>query len=349
MNPPDSHSENNKHNNGQGSDARQGAQFSYQDLAKNLSMGKLFLLGLISIALCSFAPLSFFASVPMSVAILLYGRQKSLILGASLLLISSYMASVFPPLVYLPFIYFGSLVLGVLNSEVIFRKWHPMKGISLYGVFAVLVIFLLVGLLIISSDQSVQQFSQSYVDGLFLKLREQNAELLQAGGEQARYLEDLLNNSKQVGEDIVKMAPAMIFVVTFFSLWASLFLVLRNDLIWKLKHAYPYGINDLIRFKAPDFFLFPLIGGLALTLLGDIVGDGFFVLGQNILYGVGVFYFFQGFGVYIQFLDFARIFGFLRTLLVMMMLLFAFRLIVLIGIFDVWVNFPKYFKKMRQD
>ena len=42
-----------------------------------MSHGKLLLLGLLALALCSFGPMSFFASVPLAMSILIFGRMKT--------------------------------------------------------------------------------------------------------------------------------------------------------------------------------------------------------------------------------------------------------------------------------
>lgn len=333
-------------NNGQ---AEQSADSTYLDLGQKLSSGKLVLLGLITLALCSFGPLSFFASVPLSVAILLYGRPKSVVLIAVFFALTSLFAYQFPPLGYLPFIYLIAGVLGTLNAEVILRKWHPVKGILFFGLLLVGIVFVFFLGLSLFSDVSMRSMIEQYVQVLFVKIKEQNQEIIAAGGEQARMLEDLLAQPKQVAKEIIAWAPATVFGLTFFSLWACQFLILRNSVIWKLKHAYPYSVKELVNFKVPDFFLYPLLGSFAIFVGAEYVNEAILILGQNVLYGVCVFYFFQGFGVYIKFLDYARIRGFMRTFLVLFTLTIAWRIVVLAGILDVWFDFRKKLEKKEED
>lgn len=88
-------------------------------------------------------------------------------------------------------------------------------------------------------------------------------------------------------------------------------MVLRNSVIWKQKISYPYSLRDIIEFKVPEFFVWPLIAGLALFLGGEyFLGEKAEVIAVNILYCLSIFYFFQGFGVLADFLTHIRIVGF---------------------------------------
>ena len=226
----------------------------YKDLGHKLSLGKLVFLGLVTLGLCSFGPLSFFASVPISVAILLYGRPKSFGLIGCFFILTSILAYNFPPISYLPFIYLLAGVLGTLNAEVILRKWHPFKGIIFFGMILVSFAFLVGISVAIFSEKPPSIIIEDYVRMLFDRVREQNQELFAAGGEQARTLDDFLSQPKEVANEILNWSSSMIFVLTFFSLWACQFLILRNSIIWKLKHAYPYSAKELVNFKVPDIF-----------------------------------------------------------------------------------------------
>jgi uncharacterized membrane protein len=66
------------------------------------------------------------------------------------------------------------------------------------------------------------------------------------------------------------------------------------------------------------------------------------VVGGNILYCLGVFYLFQGFGIYNDFLKYLRIRGFVKTLFIVFTLVMAFKFLAIIGMFDLWFDFRKY-------
>ena len=82
-----------------------------------------------------------------------------------------------------------------------------------------------------------------------------------------------------------------------------------------------------------------------MTMWGEFLGEWGPVMGISLLKILGVFYFFQGFGIYVDFLDHVRIFGFLRSILVVLIVLTANQMLALVGLFDMFVNFRKFLKK----
>jgi Predicted membrane protein (DUF2232) len=122
--------------------------------------------------------------------------------------------------------------------------------------------------------------------------------------------------------------------------------ILRNSLFWRQKVKYPFGIRDFLRFKVPDYFVYPLILSLVLTLGGEyVLGERGTLVGGNLLYCLGIFYFFHGLGIFVDLLDYLKVFGLLRTLMFAITFLFAWRVLVIAGVFDLWVNFRKFFNK----
>ena len=89
--------------------------------------------------------------------------------------------------------------------------------------------------------------------------------------------------------------------------------------------------------------MWPLIGGLALAVGGDyLFGSTGITIGANLLYCLSVFYFFQGFGIMSALLDHIKLKGFLRAMLTVSALVLAWRVLVIVGVFDNWVNFRKF-------
>jgi uncharacterized membrane protein required for colicin V production len=62
---------------------------------------------------------------------------------------------------------------------------------------------------------------------------------------------------------------------------------------------------------------------------------------------LGIFYFFQGFGVLSELLNFLGLFGFLRTLIVIVTIFTGNYLVAVAGLFDNWFDFRKYFNKQK--
>ena len=68
-------------------------------------------------------------------------------------------------------------------------------------------------------------------------------------------------------------------------------------------------------------------------------------IGLTGLSTLGVFYFFQGFGIYLAFLDSFKVTGFVRTLLVVATVMMANKMIAIIGLLDMFLDFKKMINK----
>lgn len=316
------------------------------------SLGKLIFLTVISIALCTFGPLTVFAPVPLILAFLLYGRLTTLFIGAActglLWVISAKLAI---PL-EIAGRYLTALLYAILVAEIILRNIQPVKGLIYSGIFLVTVAAgTLVGIEQIGKI-SIKAELQSSVVKLVEILKEQNKnnEALKADNDEARAFQDLIAKPEQLANEIYSFLPTVIFVLVFFGLWISLFMTLRNSAIWRYKHHYAFSLKDLINFRTPEFFVWPLIVSLAL-----VVGSGYGlpkyaeIIGINLLYCLGVFYFFQGFGVYNAFLKYLKITGFLKTMFVVFTLIMAFKFLAILGMFDLWFDFRKFLLNKKKD
>jgi hypothetical protein len=308
------------------------------------SFAKLMFLAIISIALCSFGPLSIFAPVPLILAFLLYGRMTTLFLG---LISSAVLWFVSMKFAQMPFllvgIYLVAFLYAVLIAEVIFRNINPVKGLMRAG----LVLVTVSGISLFWFNQlgkvSIKSQISTTIETTFAKLKESNKELFATGGEDARAVQEVLARPQDLANEIYSILPSIVFIISFLGLWVSFFMTLRNSLIWRYKHLYTYSLKDLIHFKAPDFLVYPLITSLVLMVGADYgLGKTAAVVGGNILYCLGVFYLFQGFGIYNDFLKYLRIRGFVKTLFIVFTLVMAFKFLAIIGMFDLWFDFRKY-------
>lgn len=308
------------------------------------SIPKLIFLAIVAVALCSFGPLSIFAPVPLVLAFLLYGRMTAVALGlissAVLWIVSMKFAQM--PLLLLG-VYVAAFLYAVLIAEIIFRNINPVTGLIRAG----LVLVTIGGLSLFWYNQlgkaSIKSQLSAAVETTFAKVKENNKEVFASGGEDARAVQDILAKPQELADEIYSILPSIVFITSFLGLWVSFFMTLRNSLVWRYRHLYTYGLKDLIHFKAPEFFVYPLIVSLILMVGADYgLGKVASVVGGNILYCLGVFYLFQGFGVYSDFLQYLRIRGFLKTLFIVFTLVMAFKFLAIIGMFDLWFDFRKY-------
>ena len=242
--------------------------------------------------------------------------------------------------------YIYSLLLG----EIIFREVKPSHGLIMAG--AIIISLTGLGLLAfhLGSELGLKEVISQYVAKFLSNLKESSGERLRTGGEEARMIRELLDHPEDIVKNIIQWAPTAIVVSTFLGLWASLFMVLRNGLIWKQKLKYRYGIRDLVEFKTPEWFVYPLIISLVLFVGGDqFLGESAGIIGGNLLYILGIFYFFQGFGIFSDLLTYMGIFGIFRSVLMIFTIFAAWRILAVVGMFDLWLNFRKYFKRNKDN
>lgn len=309
-------------------------------------------LAVISVALCSFGPLSVFAPVPLILAFLLYGRLATLFLGGvctSVLWVLSVKFTI--PLVVAG-MYLTAFLYAILIAEVILRNINPVKGLIYSGIILVTII----GGTLIAYEQlgkvSIKTELKASAVKLMTMVKEQNKEnaALQTSGEEARAFQDFIAKPEELANEIYSILPAIIFVFVFFGLWISLYMTLRNSIIWRYKNLYSYSLKDLINFRAPDFFVWPLILSLVCVVGADYglpkIAE---VIGRNLLYCLGVFYLFQGFGVYNAFLKYLKIGGFLKTMFVVFTLVMAYKFLAILGMFDMWFDFRKFLTNSKKD
>ena len=127
-------------------------------------------------------------------------------------------------------------------------------------------------------------------------------------------------------------------------------MILRNKKLWSRTTPYDFSTEDLVNFKVPEQLAYIVVAGLVFYLSADFVEMPVLeIVGMNIVLSLGVFYFFQGMGIYTAFLNHLNIKGFLRSFLTLLTIFFAFRFIAIVGFFDLWANFKKYLKKNEGD
>lgn len=318
---------------------------------QDFSWGRLAFLGLMSAALSSFQLFWLFVPVPLTLALLIYGRGKGAMLGlvgTLLLFVLSINTKIYPLVAVAVFA--GAFVEALLIGEIFYRKMNPIKGLLIAGFVMLSIITIGIGSAHFLGKISLSEVVLQSVTTMLEQVKNTNAEFLKAGGEEARMWRDFISQPELLVKKIMEIAPMALFGSIYFGLWLCLFIVLRNSLVWKQKLNYPFLLRDLIEFKVPFQIVWALIFGLALYLLGDqFFGERALVWGETIIYCVGIFYFFQGFGVFSDFLTFIRIFGFIRMTMIFLTIFTAWKFIAVVGLFDVWFNFRRFFKKKNNE
>lgn len=316
------------------------------------SFGLLIFLQIFTIVLCLGGPFSVLAPVPFILATLIFGRTSSVFFAGLLAAIIWYASSKFSYSsgIFITGVHIVSIISGLMVAEVFFRNVNPVKGLIITGFCFVLVL----GGLTLASEKIGKvstrvQISQA-VEEIFKTIKENNKEVLDQGNEEGRVLKSLINNPKEVVDQLMNYLPSIIFVSSYFALWISFYSALRLSKLWRFKNLYAFGTRDLLTFKTPEYFVYPLIAALVLIVGKDYgFGKDAEVIGGNILYCLGIFYLFQGFGIFYDFLTFARIGGIFKSALMAFVLMTSFKFLAIVGIFDLWFDFRKYFTKKNND
>ena len=316
------------------------------------SFGKLIFLAVISVALCSFGPLSVFAPVPLILAFLLYGRLITLFVGGVCTSALWFVSVKYAIPLVIAGMYLSAFLYAILIAEVILRNINPVKGLIYSGIILVSIIGgSLIGYNRVSKVSVKTELKTSIVKLLGM-VKEQNKDnvALNSNGEEARTFQDFISKPEELSNEIFGVLPAVIFVFAFFGLWISLYMTLRNISIWRYKHPYSYSLKDLINFRAPDFFVWPLILSLVCVVGSDYgLPKIALTIGTNLLYCLGIFYLFQGFGVYNAFLKYLKVGGFLKTMFVVFTLVMAYKFLAILGMFDLWFDFRKFLTNKKKD
>lgn len=318
---------------------------------QNASVGKLLFLAIISAALCSFGPMCVFAPVPLAIAFLLYGRMITFALGAvtvGLLWAAASTVEGFPT--YVAPLYAMTFFVAVLISEVVYRNINPVRGL----IFSGLIIVTILGSLLIVADKmspiTLKGEISSSVSMVLNQLKKQKQTSSEISGEEERAFDEFVSKPEALTNEIYSSLPLIVFVFSYLGLWVSLYVTLRNSIVWRYKVLYNYNLKDLTNFKVPEFFVYPLILSLVLWVGADYgLPAGSEVIGRNLLYSLGVFYLFQGFGVYNDFLKYLRIGGFIKTLFIAFTFILANKFLAILGIFDLWFDFRRFFTNKKKD
>lgn len=316
------------------------------------NFGLLIFLQIFTVLLCFGGPLSLFAPVPVVLALLIFGRTSTLFFSGLFAAVLWYVSSKITNgnEFFLNGVHLVAIYGGVLLAEMITRNVNPVKGLIIAGFIFVATIG---GVIAINENLGAEKVLDKVsrgVNQVITTIKENNKDVLEQGNEEARIIKAVISNPKDIVDEVMNYLPSIIFVTCFFALWICLYSVLRLSKVWRYKILYSFGTRDLITFKAPEYFVYPLIAGLILVIGKDYgFGPKAEVIGGNILYCLGVFYLFQGFGIFYDFLTFARIGGIFKSAIMAFVLMASFKFLAIVGMFDLWFDFRKYFTKKNND
>ncbi len=314
--------------------------------------GRLVLLGLSSLILSMSFIMAVFAPFPLSLASVIYGRFVGYLLGVACLGVILFISLTIFKQTTMFFFYGVAFLLSIFITEIVLRGMTPMKGIVRFGVGFFVFLILGGGIIVQSSNLSLKEMVIAEVKKSTTELNKQKEEILnQNDSDEAVRILNLLSQPEELAQEIIKTLPSYFFISIFFVLWANLYLVLKSRRMLFITRRYKFNEENLLRFKMPEQAIWFLVLGLFLSMWGSELFQTEWAsdIGLTVVKCLGLFYFFQGFGIYIQFLDHIRLTGLLRTFLVMFTVLIAPWLLALGGVFDMWIDFKKFFSKNKND
>ena len=309
------------------------------------SLPKLLILGAASVFIffitLSLPHLVSFAAFPLVVAAACYSRPHflALLAGCSIFVFS--ILQLFDPqwaLTLFP-LYLLTCTIALTLGEILLRKIHPAKAILNAGMFLTVVIFLGAGSLIHSKKDEITNMLKTSL----MTVQDQIQEKSPQGGTELRDQIQLLIDQ---ADKLVLAVPSHLFISIFLGIWFNFYLILKRHQTFHLPGGYPYSLRDLTDLRLPYWVAYLAVGILSLYVLPQsVVGLGAQEWAQSALYVLGAFFFLQGFGVYLEYLDFLNVRGFIRLLLILITVTLANVVLAGVGLFDLWFNFRKFFKK----
>lgn len=311
-----------------------------------LSTARLLLLGVSSVILCISFIMSVFAPFPLALAITFYGRSKGYLVGLAGLLLSYVFASLIYGDLTLFGFYFCVLIFGVAIGEILRRGISPVKGLVIFGASFIVITASILSLVMVNLNTTPKEFIIQQIEKSSDKIAEQKKIVEASGDKNAIEVLQLLDRPDLLAKEMIESFPSYFFMGVFIMLWFNMFLVLKSRRLLFSGTDYPYSEKNLLNFKVPFGFVLVLMLGLVLAVWGGKFETlPMESLGHTIIRCLGIFYFFQGFGVFSDLLNFIGIVGFFRSLIVMITIFMASYLIAIAGLFDNWFDFRKYFIK----
>lgn len=317
---------------------------SVKDTA-SLGAKHLYMMGMTSVLLCASIFMSIFTPYPLGLSSVIFGRTKGITNAALSALVSFFLIRlVFKDGNLFLFFIFSS-VLGLSLAEVVRRNINPIKGILGIGLVVTLLTSGLGFAYLGAKGTTVKKVLLVEIEKIQPLLDEQRKRLEASSESVDSEVLNLFKNPESLADSIISIIPSSFLMMLFIMLWANMFMLLKSSRLLDTHNHSSFSEKYLLRFKMPDQAIWLVIVSLVLTLWGDEVGAGYALLGVTVLKTLGVFYFFQGFGIYIDFLNSFKVAGFLRLSLILVTVLAANQMLALIGLFDMFVNFRKFLKK----
>jgi hypothetical protein len=308
-------------------------------------LGRLVMMGIFSALLCFSVFMTVFTPYPLGLSSVLYGRAKGAAVAFIGLITCYFSLKVWGQDLTIFFFFILSVGISFALSEVVRREINPIKGIIAVGITLTVLVSGLVYVGSLSTELTLKERLSIEFEKIQPMLEEQRKKVEASGESQPFEVEALLAQPDLMAQTVIENAPSIFLVGLFIMLWANLFLLLKSNRLVNKMNDCKYSETYLLNFKMPDQTIWFVIVSLALAIWGGELGPWFSIIGMTSLKTLGVFYFFQGFGIYLAFLDFLKLTGFFRSLMVVITVLTAGQVLAVVGLADMFVDFKKLMTK----
>jgi len=237
------------------------------------------------------------------------------------------------------FFFFLSGSLGLILSEVL-RKSYSIEKTVLHSI----VIFLILcSVLLIYYSVTSGQLPWNLIEHHISESIQENIRLYSQLDVPSEHIGLIKDNANQITTTLVSLFPALFLISASFTAWLN---ILAGRVIFQKSGMWYPDFGDLAQWKIPDRMIWLLIisGSLLFVPLGVLK-----VIALNLLMIFLFIYMFQGLAIIGFFFKKKNVPIFFRILCYFLIFAqqFLLLLVVGLGLFDVWVNFRKFNKNMR--
>lgn len=235
-------------------------------------------------------------------------------------------------------LFFLSGSLGPILSEAL-RKGCSIEKTVLHSVWALLTLTLV---LLICYSVIIGKTPWHLIEMYISESIQENIRLYSQFDVRSEQINLIKDNAKQITTVITNLFPALFLISLSFVVWLN---ILTGKLIFKKNGMWYPDFGDLACWKFPDRMVWIIIISGGLLLIPVWV---FQVVGLNLLIVFLFIYMFQGLAIVTFFFKKKKVPGFLRVICYFLIFAQQFLLLLVIGLglFDVWIDFRKFNKKI---
>ena len=306
---------------------------------KQMFWARFVLMALMAVTFYVIGAFSVLAYAPMTVALLLFGQ----VMGSMLGVICFAVVVAFSFLTKVKLYYSAGFILVLLLSQVtafLIRRQMTPRLLFLNLNFGLAFFAVIIGgIALVTFQGGYGELIDTLINGYMEVFQFQSAE-------QATQFREQLFEVTLLGVKQKYLLPTFAVLFGVFQLWLGIVFILRFAQQWRQHVGYRSTVKDLIQYKNPEWLIYPVLALISLLLLCYYQKWEMASIGViSLLFFVSFFYFLQGFGVYADFLRYLKLRGIMRMLFVFVAVVFMSRLLAIVGFFDLWINFRKFFKK----